>query len=155
MEKLGTTEIADRAGEFVTGLIDQCGLLLTTQVSVEEDDTIRIELAGEDSGLVLGDSARLLYAINHLVNQIFYRQARNGCSFILDCEDYRSDRTVELELMARKAAERVRKTGRAVVLQPMPSSERRIIHLALAEEPGIRTESEGSGRYRHIQIVPD
>lgn len=154
MEKLGTVEIAERAGEFVGGLVDQCGLELETEVSVEEE-TIRIELTGEDSELVLGDSARLLYAINHLVNQIFYRQARNGCNFILDCEHYRGDRAAELELMARKAAERVRLTGHSVVLQPMPSSERRIIHLTLADEPGIRTESEGSGRYRHVQIVPD
>ena len=154
MEKLGTSEIAERAAEFVAKLVEDCSLELTAKVSVDEE-TIRIELEGEDSGLVLGDSARLLYAINHLVNQIFYRQARNGCSFILDCERYREDRTTELELMARKAAERVRLTGRGVVLQAMPSSERRIIHLALADENGIRTESEGSGRYRHVEIVPD
>ncbi|MEJ2077311.1 MAG: R3H domain-containing nucleic acid-binding protein [Acidobacteriota bacterium] len=155
MEKLDTTEVAERAGEFVEEVIERSGLDLDARVNVEEEETIRIELNGEDSELVLADSARLLYAINHLVNQIFYRQARNGCSFILDCEHYRGDRAAELELMARKAAERVRLTGKSVILQPMPSSERRIIHLALAEEPGIRTESEGSGRYRHVQIVPE
>ncbi len=154
MEKLSTQEIADRVGQFVAEVIEECRLELDCDVEVE-DETIRVELSGEDSGLVLGDGARLLYAINHLVNQIFYRQARNGCSFILDCEHYRGDRSVELELMARKAAERVRLTGTAVVLQAMPSSERRIIHLALAEEEGIRTESEGSGRHRHVQIVPE
>ena len=153
MEKLETTEVAGRVGQFVAELIERCELDLSSEVTVE-GDTVRIELEGEDSGLVLGDSARLLYAINHLVNQIFYRQARNGCNFMVDCENYRGDRATELELMARKAAEQVRLTGRAVVLQPMPSSERRIIHLTLAEEDGIRTESSGSGRYRHIEIVP-
>ena len=78
MEKLDTTEVAERAGEFVEEVIERSGLDLDARVSVEEEETIRIELNGEDSELVLADSARLLYAINHLVNQIFYRQDRKS-----------------------------------------------------------------------------
>ena len=111
-------------------------------------------LPGQDEGLFLSDNARLLYAVNHLLNQIFYRQSKDGCNFFLDCNNYRRDRTLELELLAEKAAERARLTGTGVSLQPMPSSERRIIHLALADLEDVRTESEGSGWHRRVLIIP-
>jgi spoIIIJ-associated protein len=152
--KLPIEEVAVKAEEFLGELIRRCNLHLRTRANVEEEDCVRIELLGEDAGLVLADSARLLYAMNHLVNQIFYRQARGNYSFLVDCGNYRSDRTAELELLARKAAEKAQSSRATVSLQPMPSSERRIIHLALAEESGVRTESEGSGRFRRVLIVP-
>lgn len=138
---------------FVQTLVTGCGLELEVRARLE-DDCITVNLMGEDESYLLEDSARLLYAINHLVNQIFYRRCNRECSFLVDCGDYRADRTAELELMARKAAEQVRRTGVKVVLQPMPSTERRVIHLALAGEPGVRTVSEGNGRYRRVLIVP-
>jgi spoIIIJ-associated protein len=151
--KLPIGEVATQVEEFLGGLIQTCNLHLRTRASVE-DGCVRIDLSGQDAGLVLAESARLLYAMNHLVNQIFHRRVASDCSFVLDCHNYRVDRTAELDLLARKAAEKARSSGTTVSLQPMPSSERRIIHLALADEEGVRTESEGSGRFRRVLIVP-
>lgn len=153
MEKGDLEVLSERTEGFVLELIELSGLDLEVN-AVVEDELIAIELAGEDEPLLLADNARLLYAFNHLVNQVFYRRAGRECSFLVDCGNYRSERVAELELLAQKAAEKVRISGTKVILQPMPSGERRIIHLALADEPDVRTESEGSGRYRRVQIVP-
>ena len=73
---------------------------------------------------------------------------------MLDSEGYRSVRTEELQLMAVTAAEQVKRLGTPFPLNPMSPEERRIVHLAVAEDEGIRTESEGYGEYRKVVIHP-
>ncbi len=146
-------EMVGLVQEFVEGILREADLKLSCQCVMNEN-TLTVELDGEDGGLVLRENARLLYALNHLVNQVFFRKAGGRISFVVDCDDYRGTRVMELQLLARKAAERVRYTIQPYRLQAMPAGERRIIHLALAEEPGVRTESEGSGLYRRVVISP-
>jgi spoIIIJ-associated protein len=152
-EKLGLEEVAPKVEEFVRKVVRGCGLDLVARAEVRADG-IHVDVSGEDDEYLFADGARLLYALNHLVNQAFFRLVRRESSFVVDSSHFRSDRTAELELMARKAAERVRASGVKVVLQPMPSTERRMIHVALAEEPGVKTVSEGTGRYRRVLIIP-
>ena len=104
--------------------------------------------------MVLSNNARVLYSINHLLNQIFFRQFRDGCSLVVDCNDYRATRVLELQLLAKKVAEKVKAGRTPLPLQPMPATERRVVHLALAEEPGITTMSEGTGEHRRVVILP-
>ncbi|MFQ5737622.1 MAG: protein jag [Acidobacteriota bacterium] len=118
------------------------------------EGVIHLRLAGNDSGLVLRDNARLLYGLNHLVGQAFFKRTHGQYSFVVDCNDYRATRVLELELLARKAAEKVAFSGKPFSLQPMPATERRVIHLALADEAGVVTESEGNGRHRRVVILP-
>lgn len=151
--KLDLESVTSEVEDFVRTLVTGCSLDLEVRAK-REGNCITVNLTGEDESYLFEDSARLLYAINHLVSQVFYRRCNRDCSFLVDCSNYRADRTAELELMARKAAEQVRSTGVKVVLQPMPATERRIIHLALAGAPGVRTVSEGNGRYRRVLIVP-
>lgn len=151
--KLDPEELAPKVGRFVQTVVNDCGLDLAATVELE-GNCIRVDVSGEDEEYLFADGARLLYALNHLVNQAFFRHCRSDCSFLVDSSNYRGDRTVELELMAKKAAERVRASGVKVVLQPMPSTERRVIHLALAGAEGVRTLSEGTGRYRRVLIIP-
>ncbi len=151
--KLDPESVTGEVGDFVRALVAGCGLQLEVR-TVLRGDCVTVELSGEDEGYLFEDGARLLYAINHLVSQVFYRRCARPCSFLVDCGNYRADRTTELELMALKAAEQVRHTGVRVVLQPMPATERRVIHLALAGAEGVRTVSEGNGRYRRVLIVP-
>ena len=154
--KLEKEELAGEALGLIREVIQAAQLQLTADVELEadEEDGIRMKLTGPDENLVLADNARLLYALNHLINQIFYRKSREGHNFFLDCSNYRAERALELELLAEKAAEKAMVSGSKVSLQPMPASERRIIHLSLAEKPGVRTQSEGSGRYRRVLIAP-
>jgi spoIIIJ-associated protein len=153
--KLTREQVADQAQEFLAAILLECRLEMDVEAEIAADDCVQIRLKGGDSESLLADNARLLYALNHLLNQIFFRRSLDRVSVFLDCEGYRGARDSELKLLARKAAEKVRVSGAKVVLQPMPSSERRTIHLTLAEEQGIRTQSEGSGRFRKVLILPE
>ncbi|MDA2936898.1 hypothetical protein MYX75_01370 [Acidobacteria bacterium AH-259-A15] len=144
-----TTEVQQFLGE----LLERAGLDLRFRCE-PEDEMINVQLDGQDADMVLSNNARLLYAINHLLNRVFYRKSPNGCNFVVDCNEYRVTREMELQLLARKAAERVKLSGIPFRLQAMPASERRVVHLALVEEPGVRTESEGAGLHRRVVILP-
>lgn len=140
--------------EFVRQCLRLSGLEVECRCDMGED-VLNIRLNGEDSGLILRENARLLYSLNHLVNQAFFRKHGGNLNYVVDCEDYRNTRILELRLLAQKAAEKVRISAKPFKLQSMPAGERRVIHLALAEEPGVTTESEGSGAFRRVVILPN
>ena len=146
-------EVVEQVRSFLERCVKEGQLDLTCQCEAS-DQIISVELEGADCGLVLRDNARLLYAFNHLLNQAFYTRTGRRYNFTVDCEDYRGTRVMELQLLAQKAAEKVRLSGKPFQLQAMPSSERRVIHLALAEEAGVGTLSEGNGVYRRVVILP-
>lgn len=144
-------QVAENVKEFFSHLLRHGGFDL--ELEVEADENVEVRLSGQDSELLLQNNARALDALNDLANQIFLRQT--GHRVEVDCEDYRLTRVLELELLARNAAERTRLSGRSFRFQPMPPSERRTIHVTLAEEPGVRTESRGVGTERHVVVLPD
>lgn len=147
-------ETGQTAVRFLENLLETARLDVRVQNEQPGDEGLMLELHGADNGLVLGNNARVLYALEHLVNQVVHHRGGDYLKITLDCNGYRSTRVLELQLMARKAAERVRTTGVSFSLQPMPAAERRVIHLTLAEEAGIRTESSGLGLNRHVVILP-
>ena len=140
-------------GHFLEDLLEKTGLELEFRCE-SEDHTMTVRLAGQDTPMVVSNNARLLYAINHLLNRAFYEKSPQRCSFVVDCNGYRAARATELQGLAREVAERVKLSGNLVPLEPMPASERRVIHLALAQEPGVSTESEGTGAQRRVVILP-
>lgn len=146
-------EVLAGAEEFLRDLRRRTGLELEFRLEAE-GNTVRVNITGRDKGLVLSDKARFLYALNHLLNQIFFPRSEDGVGFWVDADGYRSVRERELQLLAEKAAERALATGQKVVLQPLPACERRIVHLALAERDGVRTESEGRGWNRRVMVIP-
>ncbi len=147
-------EAGGSAVRFLADLLQTARLDVRVQNEQPGDESLLLELHGPDNGLVLGNSARVLYALEHLVNQVVHHRGGGYLKITLDCNGYRSTRVLELQLMARKAADKVRTTGVSFSLQPMPAAERRVIHLTLAEEAGIRTESSGMGLNRHVVIFP-
>ena len=146
-------ERISQATSFVKDLLAAAELDLEFRCDAEEQGMI-VRLYGQDAGMVLSNGARLLYAINHILNRAFYEPGTEAFNVLVDCNDYRSARAEELESLARKAAEGVNESGELYLFEPMPASERRVVHLALAEEPGVMTESEGSGLERRVVILP-
>jgi spoIIIJ-associated protein len=138
---------------FVKDLLEAAKLDLEFRCDTEEEGMI-VRLYGQDAGMVLSNGARLLYAINHILNRAFYEPGTEAFNLLVDCNDYRSARAEELESLARKAAEGVNDSGELYLFEPMPASERRVVHLALAEAPGVMTESEGSGLERRVVVLP-
>ena len=112
-----------------------------------------IDLAGEDSGLLIGRRGQTLQALQFLVNLIVRRQFE-GVRVVLDVENYRQRRELQLREMATKVAERVSETNRSITLEPMPPADRRIIHTSLTDHPGVSTESSGEGEGRKVTIMP-
>jgi spoIIIJ-associated protein len=86
------------------------------------------------------------------MNVIVSRKFRGNAPFAVDVEGYRRRREESLQALALRMAERVRETGRSVMLEPMPPNERRIVHLALAEDPTVMTASVGEGESRKVAI---
>jgi spoIIIJ-associated protein len=111
----------------------------------------QVVLEGIDAPILLARNAEALKAIEYIVNRIF---EKTGHKYVFDCGGYRASRAEELRLMALTAAEKVKQTGRLFRFNPMESDERRILHLTVAEDEQVRTESEGTGSKRQVIIYP-
>ena len=152
-EIIDTANLAKEIEDQLNSLFESSSLEIKCVLKEAETD-VYFDLNGNDSEALLTDGASLLYAFNHLVNQIYFRRLGRGRNVVLDCLNYRADKELELTMMADKAAEETKTTGHKLVLQPMNAAERRIIHLRLADKEGIKTESEGFGQNRRISILP-
>lgn len=118
----------------------------------ETADGCLLNIEGADASLLLNEGGELLEALQHLLNQIFGRTLERGERIVCDVEDFRATREAELRAMARHAAERVRASGGVFTFGPMNSNERRVIHLVLAEEADLQTESIGEGAARRLKV---
>jgi len=113
-----------------------------------------VDFSGPDADLLLEKNATLLRALEYVVLKAIRLDEEHFRRIAFDCHDWRRTRRDELRLMARVAAERVIETGAPFTLNPMNPAERRIIHIALKDQPRIRTESEGFGPERCVVISP-
>jgi spoIIIJ-associated protein len=102
--------------------------------------------------LLLGESGELLDAMEYLAFQVYGRQLDKDKRFVCDADGFRQTRRTELMAMARFAADRTRNSGELFTFGPLNSTERRIIHMYLAEEEDLFSESVGSGRDRRLQV---
>ena len=136
--------------EFLRLFVQSTRLDLSFQIT-ENEEADQVVFQGHDDSILLARNAEVLHAIEYLCNKVFEKRGRK---IILDCNGYREIRAEELRLMALTAAESVKRSGRPFKLSPMPPDERRIVHLAIADDGQIRTESEGFGENRKVVIYP-
>lgn len=113
-----------------------------------------IELVGSDVAILIGKHGQTLDALQYLVGIIANRVVPARKRVILDAQGYRERHKRLLEEKAREYADAVRREGKEAVLEPQPARDRRIIHLALANDPDVYTYSEGEGDERHVVISP-
>ncbi|HXF50499.1 MAG TPA: RNA-binding cell elongation regulator Jag/EloR [Dehalococcoidia bacterium] len=111
-----------------------------------------LDVNGEDLGILIGRRGETLAALQYTVNLIVGRKFDGQSVFSVDVEGYRRRREQTLRRLALRMAERVKETGRPVTLEPMPANERRIVHLALAQDPKVVTASLGEGENRKVSI---
>ena len=119
-----------------------------------EQPDIVVDFSGRDAELLLERHGELLQAIEHITLRCLRLDPRDYDRIRFDCEGYRAGRIAELRLAAQAAAERVRQTRSPYRFNPMESRERRVLHLALKDAPGVRTASEGEGEHRAVVIYP-
>lgn len=139
--------------DFTNQLFESSGLNLRASVEQSEDGA-RIEIRGEDIAVLLGHHAELLDAIEYLGNRVLARSVGEETRVVFDSGNYRERREKELQLMAEKAAEKVRASGVPFSFDPMGPNERRILHLALVDDQTVKTESRGNGADRRVTIYP-
>jgi spoIIIJ-associated protein len=126
------------------------GVMIST---VTTEDAITLNLKGEDLGILIGKHGQTLDALQYLTNLAANREGRDRLRFIIDVEDYRKRRADTLEQLALRLADRVKRSGDRVVLEPMTPHERKIIHMSLQEDLRIETYSEGEEPYRRVVIA--
>ena len=152
----GETTAAGVATAAVGRILEAAGVNVTRTLRAVNDPESGgpiIDLAGEDSGLLIGRRGQTLQALQFLVNLIVRKQFE-GVRVMLDVENYRQRRESQLRDMATKVAERVAQTNRSITLEPMPPADRRIIHTSLTDHPEVSTESTGEGEGRKVTIMP-
>ena len=115
----------------------------------------QVDIEGEDAGLLIGRRGETLRSLQFIVNVIVNRNREESVRVLLDVEEYRLRRQKALEELAERVAHKVASTGRSIALEPMPPAERRVIHLALAENSAVTTESSGFGTSRRVSINPN
>ena len=157
--KLDRQTAAAALRDFLETTIRGAGLQLKVAVTVAEpgspsDAEVLADVDGRDREILLERGADVLKALEHLAFRALRIEPENHDKIHIDCGGYRALRFEELRMTAKVAAERVQSSKQPFKLNPMTSRERRIVHLALKDIPGIRTESVGMGEQRQVVIHP-
>jgi spoIIIJ-associated protein len=128
---------------------------VSAEITVEkEGKQVFFQLSGEKIALLIGKRGQTLNSLQYLAQLVANRHSRQYLTVIVDAENYRKRRNETLNQLAERMAYKVIKTGKSISLEPMPSSERKIIHTALMKDPKIKTTSTGTEPYRYLIISP-
>lgn len=151
--------LLDRTESVVSRMLHL--LNLQAQVSAHYGSTerdgrhnIQVDIRGNDLSVLIGRRSETLSAFQYIASLIVGKEEQQFVQLTVDVEGYRDRREKQLVQMAMRMADQVTKSGRRQTLEPMPSAERRIIHIALREHPAVKTESTGEEPYRKVMILP-
>lgn len=147
MNETLTNDIA----QFVQRVVGAMGAELTTSVE-ETPEATRINLSGEDGGILVRRGGEGLQALQHLVATTFRRQLGDDNRIVVDCNDYRRNKDAELKQMAKFLADKAKSSGIAQEMGPLNPYERRIVHLAVTEDPEASSESIGDAFMKTVII---
>ena len=143
------------ATEVLRDLIAKMGVSAVASLKQVESEDLGgpvFEIEGDDSGLLIGRRGETLRALQFLVMLAVGRRLESRVHFMVDVEGYQQRRYSALRNLAQNVAKRVVSSGRAITLEPMPPNERRIVHMALADDPKVTTESMGVGEDRKVVV---
>ena len=139
--------------EVLTELLRLMGLEATVEIAMGSE-TSKLNVQGSDLGVLIGRRGEKLASLQHLVNLIVAKREGQWHRISVDVENYRGRREEQLRDVADRAAKRVIQSGKIIQLEPMPAVERRIVHMALVENPKVRTQSVGVEPNRRIVVLP-
>ena len=151
VEKLSVDEIAKG---FLRDVFGAMNMEVAVDVQYDEEaGTMSIDLAGDEMGILIGKRGQTLDSLQYLVSLVVNKESDEYIRVKVDTEDYRARRKETLENLAKNIAYKVKKTRRAVSLEPMNPYERRIIHSALQNDKYIATHSEGDEPFRRVVVT--
>ncbi len=151
---VATQEDADTLIGFLNEIIEAGGLKASVSLASLHGKYVNLELQGRDVSYLVGKRGEVLNALQYMSNVISSRQLGNGVRVVLDGNNFRRVREEKLTAQAHEIAEQVKENGMEAVLDPLPAFERRLVHQALADYPGVVTYSEGEEPNRKVVIAP-
>jgi len=163
-------DLAEKASDFLLGVLERMGISADIDIKEDEDRTV-LEIQTADTELVIGRRGVVIDALQHLVNKAVFKErgdrgergaerpekaerGERGKPLIVDAGGFRDKQLERPRSLAQKMATQALETKQIVALQPMSPHDRRIVHMAISEIPGLTTRSEGEGEDRHILVVP-
>lgn len=144
---------AENAKNFISDILNAMGVEVNVS-AVLEDDVVKVELEGENMGIVIGKRGDTLDGIQYLTSLVINRNSEEYTKVSIDTENYREKREAALVSLSSRLAEKVAASGKKFALEPMNPYERRIIHSNLQENPDVTTFSVGQEPYRKVVIAP-
>jgi spoIIIJ-associated protein len=145
------SSLTSQITEFVQHVVDAMGAQLTV-TSEETPEGTHINLDGEDGGVLVRRGGEGLQALQHIVATTFRKQLGDDNRIVIDCNGFRKDKDAELRQMAHFFAGKARSTGAPQEMGPLNPYERRIVHLAIAEDPAASSESIGDAFMKTVII---
>ncbi|HJR79730.1 MAG TPA: RNA-binding cell elongation regulator Jag/EloR [Anaerolineales bacterium] len=154
-----TDLLLDRTEAVISKLLHLLNLEAQVSAHYGERDregrrSVHVDIRGNDLSILIGRRSETLNAFQYIASLIVGKEMQDWVQLIIDVEGYRDRREKQLIQMAQRMADQVAKSGRRQTLEPMPSAERRIIHIALRDHPDVITESTGEEPHRKVTIVP-
>ena len=146
--------LEERLESFLVNLLLNFDPSYAVELRRTDEGEINAEIFGGDPGKIIGRGGRTLSALEYITNTVVNRNEKDAVRINIDVGGYKRRRDDRLRESARKAADRVRSSGLAVELDPMSAAERRVIHMELADDPSVRSESSGEGRDRRVVVKP-
>ena len=158
VDEAGLDRQTARALSFVRTLVQKMSMNADVIVAPDDgegsEDEIRLEIEGPDAGRIIGKKGNVLDAIQYLATRVVHRPGDPRRHISVDAEGYRARHEDQLSEMARRLAARVAAEGKIITFDPMSPRDRRVVHMALREATGVRTESLGEDPDRRVQIIP-
>lgn len=144
--------VQERCESFLVDLLINFDPAYAVEITRADEDEVVVEIFGGDPGKIIGRAGRTLSALEYVTNAVLNQGESSGVRVNIDVGGYKRRRDDRLRQSAHKAAGRVRKTGQPVEMDPMSAAERRVIHMALADDPTVMSESTGEGRDRRVVV---
>ena len=145
--------VVDEAKDFLAKIFKAMRIEVMMEKFVnKKDGCVVLKLHGDDMGILIGKHGQTLDSLQYLTNLVANKNTENRVHIVIDVENYRERRAETLTRLAKRLADKVKKNGERIVLEPMNPHERKIIHTALQNDSKITTLSEGSEPYRKVVI---
>ena len=146
-------ESVNAAKEFLQKVFNAMKINVVMEKFINKNDgSVTFKLHGDDMGILIGKHGQTLDSLQYLTNLVANKNSSERVRVIIDVEDYRDRRIETLTRLANRLADKVKRTGERVALEPMNPHERKIIHMALQGDRRVTTLSEGDDPYRHVVI---
>lgn len=140
--------------QFLEGLLVRMGIDAQVESVIEENNIAYLHVRGRRLGSLIGRRGQTLDAVQYLVNLVANKEGGVRARIVVDAEGYREKRAETLKQLAQRFADRAKTEGRRTALEPMSALERRVVHMALADDRDVETLSEGEEPFRRVVIVP-